>query len=514
MKNFKDNISFEKPKSLRNQTPEKKDNFNKKEETKISRRNFIKGALGATVLGIFGKKFLEFLEEENIWENLEERGRKKTAQEKVEFEINPEQEEIRKDDSRIIGKTIEEQLLNQDRVILNLKTKNAIRKKWKDSYSPKPENYSGENLEFGKNYLGLKQAMEKMQPWLFLIREEFRKAGVPEKFSYLAIPESHFNLNSTSRAQAKGPYQFTEETAKLYNLRVDELLDDRCDPIESARACAQHLKDSYERFNNDWDLAFADYNGGFTNKYAEVRDKKDRNYEDYLKWREKRLNDYLKKKEDIYSVKNGDTLFEIAKKFGISVDKIKIDNNLTGDVIGLGQKLKITGKTFNIDDLDDSLENLNYPEKFYAILDVIEEQKLEDKFPPQKLEFDLVKVPKVDFLKTSHIIGKKETLFGISKNFKRELSKKNLDLGYSPNSILNLIKSQNNIKKPEAIQPGQKIFLRIPISESPSLASLAKTHQVSLRDLQVLNPAIKNSKESLYSDLKIRIPNKLQFGNK
>lgn len=510
MKNFENAITFGKSKSLANQNPEKKESFNKKEETGMSRRSFIKGSLSLATSALIGKNFLDFLnKKEDVWENLKERSEKlkKTHQENRSFEISPQQEEIRRDDTRIIGKTIEEQLLNQDEIVLNLETKNALRKKWKESYSPKPENFSGENSEFGKNYLGLKQSMERMQPWMSEISAEFRKIGVPEKFAYLAIPESHFNLNSTSRAQAKGPYQFTKRTAKLYNLRVDELLDERCDPIESARACAQHLKDSYEIFNNDWDLAFADYNGGFTNKYAEVRNKRDRNYEDYLKWREKRINDYIKKeKNGVYSVKNDDTLFKIANKFGISVEKIKTDNNLTGDIIKIGQKLKLNKNTFNINDLNDSLENLNYPEKFYAILDVIEEQKLEEEFPPKKLEFNLFETPKVDFLKARHIIQKNETLFGIAGNFKNKLKKENLDFGYSITTILNLIQSQNKIKKPEAIQSGQEILLRIPVSKSPSLKSISEKFNLKLKELKKINSAIIDSESSLPVGLKIRIP--------
>jgi membrane-bound lytic murein transglycosylase D len=513
MENFGDTINLEKS-FTPNRRRRVKDG-SERQENEMSRRDFIKrvakAGLGISTLGIVAKGFREILKEEAIWENLEKRSEeikenyqeKEVEQKEREIKATPEQEEIRQEDSRIIGKTIEEQLLTQDQVVLNLETKNALKQKWKESYSPKDEN----KPESGRNYLGLIKAMEKMQPWLALMKAEFEKVGVPEKFVYLAIPESHFDLNAFSRAYAKGPYQFIESSAKAYGLKIDEKVDFRCDPIESARACAQHLKDSYERFNNDWDLAFADYNGGFTNKYAQFRtNKKDRNYEDYLKWREGRLNDYLrKKKKGEYSVKKGDTLFRIAKKFGISVDRIKTENNLTGDVIKLGQKLKIADKTFNIKDLGDSLENLNYPEKFYAILDVIEEQKLEEKFPAEKLDFDLMEVPRADFLKDSYFIRKGDTLFWIAESLKKKLVSKNLDLGYSINSIMNLITSQNGIKNRNSIQPGQKLVLRIPISVLPSLASIAKNED-NLKKLQALNPAIRSPKNFLPSDYKIRVP--------
>ena len=42
-----------------------------------------------------------------------------------------------------------------------------------------------------------------------------------------------------------------------------------------------------------------------------------------------------------YVVKPGDTLYEIARSYGLSVDKIKKDNNLESDLLSVGQKLTI-----------------------------------------------------------------------------------------------------------------------------------------------------------------------------
>ena len=53
-----------------------------------------------------------------------------------------------------------------------------------------------------------------------------------------------------------------------------------------------------------------------------------------------------KKKEQVgkiktYAVKSGDTLSEIARKFNVSVAKLKTANGLRNDLIRPGQKLKI-----------------------------------------------------------------------------------------------------------------------------------------------------------------------------
>ena len=43
-----------------------------------------------------------------------------------------------------------------------------------------------------------------------------------------------------------------------------------------------------------------------------------------------------------YTVKNGDTLWSIAKQFNISVDSIKASNNLTSNLLTVGQTLTIS----------------------------------------------------------------------------------------------------------------------------------------------------------------------------
>jgi len=43
----------------------------------------------------------------------------------------------------------------------------------------------------------------------------------------------------------------------------------------------------------------------------------------------------------VYIVKPGDTLFQIAKNYGVSIEKIKKDNQLANDILTVGQKLTI-----------------------------------------------------------------------------------------------------------------------------------------------------------------------------
>ncbi len=52
---------------------------------------------------------------------------------------------------------------------------------------------------------------------------------------------------------------------------------------------------------------------------------------------------------DTYTVRPGDTLWEIAKMFGISVERLKAINNLTSNIISIGQVLKVSDSGEDVD---------------------------------------------------------------------------------------------------------------------------------------------------------------------
>lgn len=48
--------------------------------------------------------------------------------------------------------------------------------------------------------------------------------------------------------------------------------------------------------------------------------------------------------DDMYTVVAGDSLYALANKFGVTINEIKALNNLTSDILSIGQKLKIPSK--------------------------------------------------------------------------------------------------------------------------------------------------------------------------
>lgn len=108
---------------------------------------------------------------------------------------------------------------------------------------------------------GFQAGLNRSAKYMPFIREEFRRAGLPEDLVWLAMVESQFTPRINSRVGAGGMWQFMPSTGRRYGLERDHYIDERYDWKKSTRASIQYLSELYEMFDS-WPLAVSAYNMG------------------------------------------------------------------------------------------------------------------------------------------------------------------------------------------------------------------------------------------------------------
>jgi membrane-bound lytic murein transglycosylase D len=88
----------------------------------------------------------------------------------------------------------------------------------------------------------------------------FARAGLPTEIAYLPFVESSFNKEAVSKVGASGIWQIMPGTGRDF-MRVDEVIDERNDPMRAAEAAAKLMRQNFEALGN-WPLAITAYNHG------------------------------------------------------------------------------------------------------------------------------------------------------------------------------------------------------------------------------------------------------------
>ncbi|MFD2513335.1 LysM peptidoglycan-binding domain-containing protein [Pontibacter locisalis] len=114
-----------------------------------------------------------------------------------------------------------------------------------------------------RNQVYFQKKVDLADAYFPIIERVFKEEGVPDDFKYLALQESGLIGDAVSTSNAVGYWQFKKEAAMDFNLRMDNVVDERRHIIEASRGAAKYFKRSNSNYDN-WFTSLLSYYLGYT----------------------------------------------------------------------------------------------------------------------------------------------------------------------------------------------------------------------------------------------------------
>ena len=204
---------------------------------------------------------------------------------------------------------------------------------------------------------------------------------------------------------------------------------------------------------------------------------------------------------DYYTVKSGDSLWNLAKKYGITVDELKSANNLTSNVLSVGQRLKIPSMSVPS---NEPKNYINYTVKsgdsLYSIANkndlTVQELKNYNNLTSNTLQIgQILKIPVVSSEKvpvgnyTEYVVKSGDTLYSIAQRYGFTIQ----DL-IDYNNLDNTILSVGQIIRIPSVSPDleQTNYITYTVKSGDNLYSIGRQYGVSAQELMNYNGLTSN----------------------
>ena len=185
-------------------------------------------------------------------------------------------------------------------------------------------------------------------------------------------------------------------------------------------------------------------------------------------------------KENVYTVKKGDSLYKIASQYSTTVEELKKLNNLSSNILQIGQKLNIPNITIS----DGQTYIVQKGDSLYSISKqfdtTVEELKKLNNLSSNLLQIGQILKLTKKTLEDVYIVKKGDSLYSIAQKFNTTVNElKNLN-----NLTSNLLSIGQKLNIPSINTSNQQIYT---VQKGDSLYSISKKYNTTVNELKRLN---------------------------
>ena len=195
--------------------------------------------------------------------------------------------------------------------------------------------------------------------------------------------------------------------------------------------------------------------------------------------------------ENIYIVKKGDSLYSIANKYNTTVDELKRINNLTSNILSIGQVLKLpSDKASNVEKEENTISyTVQKGDSLYSIArkynTTIDRIKDLNNLTTNLLSIgQVLLIPTDTNLETTYTVQKGDSLYSIARKYNTTIDRIK-DLNNLTTNLLSigqvlLIPTDTNLETTYTVQKGDSLY------------SIAKKYNTTVNRLKQLNNLTSN----------------------